>query len=304
MATPRLVGVGASVSGTAAVTAAYPAGYTAIADDVATIWREMESGDTITVPAGWAIIASQTVSSGTVTKLSVIGKRLTAGEAAPSLTDAGNHQVARMAVWRGCRTDADPWSITGGTTELTADTSVSIPGLTTTRDNCVVMAAFSTGQDIASTAGATAWANSSLDDSTVTEIMDNWVSAGLGGGFAVAWGTKAVAGSVSATTATLSLTSNFKALISVCLEGVLDAGPQLTVAETSWTTTSTPKTITDAGVVSGDRLLHLGGGDQDGTNDVTAATSSTSTGSTSAWTELVEDLTGTQDDWIHAAHAS
>jgi hypothetical protein len=214
---PSIVGVGAAISGTGAVTAAFPGGYTAIADDVAWTWCECEAADTLTPPAGWAIGATQVVSSGTTTKLTGIYKRLIVGDTAPSIADAGDHIGARMIVVRDCRTNGSPINITSTGTELTSDTTVSIQGLTTTRDNCLIMSAFSTGQDVALTAGATAWANASLG--SVTEQMDNWVTDGLGGGFAMATGTKAVKGVVLATTATLSLASNFKTLIMVALEG-------------------------------------------------------------------------------------
>jgi len=214
---PWVVGVGAFASNVAAMTCDFPAGYTAVDGDVGLTWRESENADTVTAPTGWAILVNQPVASGTTTRLSVIWKRFVNGDTAPSLADIGDHQVGIMAVVRGCKTIGNPWNQVGSTTELTADTSVSIPGVTTTAPNCLCLYGFSTGEDINSGAGATGWANASLTN--VTEQMDRWATAGTGGGFAMASGGKAVAGATGAMTATLSLVANFKALICIAMEG-------------------------------------------------------------------------------------
>jgi hypothetical protein len=221
---PTVVGVGAGNSGTSgAVTAAFPAGYTAVGDDVALTFGECEGADVPTAPSGWAVGSTSVVSSGTTTKLYFLWRRLVAGDTAPSVASPGNHHGLRMIVVRGLVTAGNPWNGTVITSqELVADTTVSIPGMTTTSPDCLVLAAFSTGQDTASTAGATGWANASL--ASLTERMDNWVSSGLGGGFAMASGEKATGGVVSATTATLSLAANFKAHMAVALQGAVVTG--------------------------------------------------------------------------------
>lgn len=222
MAAPTIVGVGAQAAGAAGITPAFPGGYTAVADEILLTFRECDNADTVTVPAGWTLVTSVGVASGTTTKLSAIWRRAQNGDTAPTLADAGNHQVGRMIVVRGCVTSGDPWDVFATSTETVADTSVSVPGVTTTVIDCLILAAFSTGQDIASTAGATGWTNLNL--TSVTERMDDWTSQGTGGGFAMASGVKAAAGSTGATTATLSLTANFKALMTIALKPAL-SGP-------------------------------------------------------------------------------
>lgn len=218
MAMPTVVGVSAaSASGTAAITPAFPTGYTAVADDVAVTYCECESAGTITPPAGWAQIIAQSVTTGTTTKLTALWKRLAGGDTAPSIADAGDHNIGRMIVIRGCVQTGNPWDFAVVATELAADTSVSIPGSTQVAPNCLILSAFATGQDIASTAGATGWDNASLANGA--ERMDNWTASGLGGGFAVWSGEKAAPGAVSATTATLSLAANFKALMMIAFKG-------------------------------------------------------------------------------------
>jgi hypothetical protein len=237
VAIPTIVGVGAAASGQGAITPAFPGGYSAVADDVAVTVHECDSTDTLNIPSGWALVASQSLTSGTTSKLSAIWRRLQAGDTAPSITDAGNHQVGRMIILRGCVTTGDPWDgVPVTATELVADNSVSTPTLTTTVADCLILAAFSTGQDTASTAGATGWANANL--SGVTERMDDWTALGTGGGFSMATGGKATGGATGATTATLSLTVNFKALMTVAFKpasGDVTVTPAAVVATTAMT---------------------------------------------------------------------
>jgi len=215
---PVVIGVGAFASNVGAMTPAFPAGYTAVADDVALTWRETENADTPSVPSGWTLAANQGVASGTTTRLSIISKRLVAGDTAPSLADVGDHQVGIMMIIRGCKTTGNPWNATPTAgQELVADTTVAISGVTTTVNDCLCLYGFSTGQSVNSGIGATGWANASLTD--VLEQMDRWATAGTGGGFAMASGGLATFGASGTMTATLSLTANFKAQICIAMEG-------------------------------------------------------------------------------------
>lgn len=221
MPMPTIVGVGTVISGIGAVTAPYPGGYTAVADDIALTFCECINTNTIVPPSGWATVFTSTVATGTVTELVCLWRRVVGGDVAPSIADPGDHIIARMIIVRGCVTTGNPWDIAPTSQELAADTTVSIPGGTTSVADCLVLAAFSTGQDISSTAGATGWTNASL--ASLTERMDGWTTNGNGGGFAMASGEKAAAGVVSATTATLSLAANFKALGMIALKGAAAA---------------------------------------------------------------------------------
>jgi hypothetical protein len=216
VALPTIVGVGAALASASTALVPYPAAYTAVADDCAFTFCETEGTDTLTPPTNWAVAAQAVVTTGTPTKLTCIWRRLTAAEAAPTIADAGDHIHGRMIVVRGLATVGNPWDIALGTTELVADTTVSITsGGSTTGTDRLIMAAFSTGQDTSSTAGATGWADATL--ANVTEQMDNWALTGSGGGFGMATGEKATAGAVGPMTATLSLTANFKALLYIAL---------------------------------------------------------------------------------------
>ena len=153
------------------------------------------------------------------------------------------------------------------------------------------------------------WANASLASPAITEQVDNWTSGGDGGGFGVATGGKAAAGAYSATTATL-VTAARKAAMSFALQGASSGGggataPTLATFESVWNTITTPKTVIVTGCLVGDRLVTLAGGDQSSGNTVSAVTSSTTVGATSAWTEVVENLDATGNaDWYHGATAT
>jgi MSHA biogenesis protein MshQ len=227
MPMPVVVGVGTSVNGTGTITPGYPAGYTAVANDVAVSFFETNN-ELVTPPTNWAVAGQIGVTSGTVTRLTALWRRLTAGEAAPAVTATANHKVGQMIVISGCRATGNPFEAAPVSSELVADTSVSIPGTTTSVVDCLILYAFSTGQDITSSAGATGWANGSLV--SVTERMDTWTATGTGGGFAMASGEKAAAGATGNMTATLSLTANFKAFITISLVGATSAGTDYPVA--------------------------------------------------------------------------
>lgn len=221
MPMPTIVGVGASANGTGSITPPYPASYTAVADDVAVTFVETAS-EALTAPTNWAIANFAVVPSGTVTRLTALWRRLNASESAPAITTTANHKIGRMIIIRGCRTTGNPFELATANTEMTNDTSVSIPGVTTTAADCLMLYAFGTGQDITSTTGATGWANASLVN--VNEQMDNWTATGTGGGFAMATGELATAGASGSMAATLSLTANFKTLMCISMVGAVSTG--------------------------------------------------------------------------------
>jgi hypothetical protein len=221
MPLPTVVASGASASGTTSVTPPLPAGWTD--DDVFVMLIETQN-EVVTPPATWLPItgAMVPVATGTVTRLTALWRRAVAGDTDPTVTGTVDHALARIIAVRGCVAQGNPWNVLATATELVVDTSVSIPGATTTVANCLVLAAFSTGTDISATTQATGWTNASLG--SVTEQMDDWTTTGGGGGFAMASGTKATAGAYTATTATVT-TANFKALMSIALQGASTAMP-------------------------------------------------------------------------------
>lgn len=218
MPMPTVYAVGTIASGTAGATPALPAG--TVADDILILLLENQDATAVGTVTGYTEINTAFANSGTITRLSLRWKRAVAGEAAPSVPDPGDHVIAQIIGVRGCPPGGSPVNNSIQTTELVSDTSVSIPGTTTTKPDCLIIAAFSTGTAVTSTTHASGWTNASLG--SVTERVDNWVLSSGGGGFGAASGTLALPGTYSATTATC-VTANFKALVSVALQG--DPGP-------------------------------------------------------------------------------
>lgn len=78
----------------------------------------------------------------------------------------------------------------------------------------------------------------------------------------------------------------------------------LAAFEADWTTTTDPKTVTATSCQTGDYLFVIAGSGQLGGQLVTACTTTTTAGSTSAWTEPQESLTAnTAVPWISSAVA-
>ena len=129
-------------------------------------------------------------------------------------------RICQIASFRGCPPSGDPWDVTETGTETTSDTSVSIPGDTTTGAGRLVIASSSVTQ---SSAGGSpvqdthwsGWTNSDL--ANLEEILDV-ISVHIGGdGFGAAIGEKYASGAYGATTATIAEASK-KGLFSIALK--------------------------------------------------------------------------------------
>lgn len=217
MALPVFQAAGTAVEGLSAISPAWP---THQADDIGLMFVETANQAIGIIPSGWAHVLSSPQGTGTAggtaaTQLTVLWKRATSSsEAALSIGDSGNHQVAQILTFRGCITTGDPWDVTAGDVASTADTAVSIPGATTTVDECLIVLAVSNGTDI-STAETSGWANAAL--ANVLERADKNTTQGNGGGFGVATGEKATAGAFGATSATL-VTSSVQGRLAIALK--------------------------------------------------------------------------------------
>ena len=220
--TPTFIAAGAVASGTGAITPALPAGIAA--NDILLLFLET-ANQAISISnqngGTWTAVASSPQGTGTAggssaTRLTAFWSRYNGTQGAPTTSDSGNHQAGRMIAIRGCATSGNPWDMTAGGVESTADTSGSIPGATTTVANTLVVAAIATSlPDASGTANFSAWANANLV--SVTERIDNTRSAGNGGGLGLATGGKATAGAYGNTTVTCT-TSAAKGLLSIALK--------------------------------------------------------------------------------------
>lgn len=217
MAAPVFQAAGAVVEGATAITPGWPAHQ---ANDIGLMFVDTKNQSIGILPDGWAHVENSPQGIGTAgdtaaSMLTVLWKRAaSSAESDLSIGDSGAKQLAVILTFRGCIETGNPVDVTAGGTEA-SDTSVSIPGATTTVNECLIVAAVSAAIDLTSTAQISAWANASLE--SITERIDNFASGGPGGGLGVATGVKATAGTYDSTTATLA-TAAAKGLLSLALK--------------------------------------------------------------------------------------
>lgn len=215
-----------------------------------------------------------TAAGTTATLLTVFWKRAVGGGAdvAPVVADSGDHQAARIGLWRGAKTSGNPWNVAPvWTVDATSDTSGNPTGVTTTVAGCGIVVGASNTVD--SNTGLTITASlASVPDLVATGMGDNTNSGG-GGGLNVLFGTQTSAGATGTATLTYS-TASQKSMVVIALEPVAVTAPgaptigaatagnaQASVAFTApasdggspildYRITSTPGAITATGIAS------------------------------------------------------
>jgi hypothetical protein len=204
---------------TSAISPALPTGL--VNNDVCILVASTIAGGSITITANgsigtWTPISGSPINVTGGEKLYVWWGRYSSGSTAPSLQAGSDHIVARITSYYNVSTDANPIDVAATGTEATSDTSFSFAtGLTTTANNEMCIAVCSTGYDVNSTAMFSTMANTSL--TSLAERMDNVRNSGGGGGFGMAQGFKATAGTMGTFTSTLTYASP-KAYIAFALK--------------------------------------------------------------------------------------
>lgn len=193
------------------------------------------AADAVPLPAGWAagdLHIAITVSSGTPaiptgftslqsvtagTNRFTISYRIAQAGDSHTINTGGAGTGGQVIGFRGVDT-TNPFNVNVTDSETTSDTSVSIAGLTTTINNCLVVDFAS----VVATRTISAWANASL--ANLIERVDGTLSdSATTHSVFVNTGEKATAGAVSATTATLSSSNSNKALHKVAIAPTPDA---------------------------------------------------------------------------------
>jgi hypothetical protein len=233
MAFPFFQASTAAVDGVGALIPGWPAHQV---DDVALLFVESKGDQPVSLstPAGFVEVLNSPQSTGTETRLTVFWARATSSNMpAPTVADSGDHQIARMLTFRGCISSGSPWNVTAGSFSDSNDTVVSIPGATTTINECLVVLVVSNNTD---TSTPQFTGNFSNPDLTNLALLTNDNTAqGGGGGIAVGKGEKAVAG-VYGTTSGAILTASRRAQMSIALKP-----PDLTrKGKLGWTELETP----------------------------------------------------------------
>jgi len=218
---PTFVAAGAIAGGTGTIAPALPTGR-ATGDILLLFVETANQACSISNPNGgtWAEITpaqgTGTAAGTAATRLTAFWSRYNGTQGAPTVSDSGNHTIGRMIAIRGAVASGNPWDVTAGGVEATADTSGSIPGATTTvADTLVVTAVAASLPDATSTAIFSGWANANL--TSLTERTDNANKSNNGGALGVATGVKAVAGAYGNTTVTHS-SAAVKGMMSIAIK--------------------------------------------------------------------------------------
>lgn len=198
---PKWLGVGAVASGTGNITPALPASM-AVSERMVLIAES--ANQAIAVPAGWSEIPGSPQGTGTAagtaaTRLAVFTRVYQSGDAAPTITDPGDHSIARIH-----RFEASTVGETSGNVAATASTSGTMPSVTTTADDALIVLCAAVATDIA-TARFSAWTNAAL--SNLTERSDDATTQGNGGGIGLTTGEKITAGATGTTSFTAATSS-------------------------------------------------------------------------------------------------
>lgn len=208
-----IVGVGTADSATPwAPTVAGPVN----ADDIILILVEQNGNGPAVAATGYAHVTNSPVNVDTTTQLNVLWRRATGGETSATVTGPTDHAMTRTITFSGVRTTGNPWN---GTPAIATDTAVNAtatwPTFTPTATDCCICLCIATGRDINSTANLGAVTNANL--TSLTERMDNWTTAGGGGGVGLVTGFRAPATATGTSTATMGST-DAKALMTLALE--------------------------------------------------------------------------------------
>jgi hypothetical protein len=225
MGMPTVASVGTQVANTSTLTVD-PGGDHAANDIDIMIARSggADAAPSLDTANGFAQVAalSQGLSGIGGCQMEVFWRRWNGTDGSPVLADAGTFVAAQMISIRGCKTSGDPWNITStGTTDGTADTSVSAAGATTTAADCLVLAMCVQGAPD-SNSSVQFDDPSNADLANLTERMDQSRNLGSGGAFWMASGEKASAGAYGATTCTAA-TSARRVCGTLALEGAAAA---------------------------------------------------------------------------------
>lgn len=138
-------------------------------------------------------------------------------DAAPVVTDSGDHTTCAVHQFRGVKTDGVPQNVfISGTDGGANDTSGVIPGETTTADHVLVVLIQGTSANATQTTNCDSVTNGDLTN--ITERFDSTNTSGLGGGHCMITGEKTDAGTFGDSTLTLSATT-FKVAFAIGLEG-------------------------------------------------------------------------------------
>lgn len=239
MAAPAYQATGTPQAGGAqALTVPWPAH---AVDDIAILVMEGVTAPGLGTANGFVRVAdAPQVSTSVPSALDVYWCRATSTSMASPVTNAfSNHGYAVILTFRGCVTTGNPWDVTSGGINDTADGALSATGDTTTVADCLVVFVAGRGSDFATDVYS---AESAANLTSLTEQHDAGTAIGNGGGVGVWHGLRSTAGAYGPLTANIAGTSVSDAFISIAFKPP-SAAATGTVAVTQAAQTSTASAL-------------------------------------------------------------
>jgi len=199
------VGAGAFRSGTGALTGATAVNFNAGIRTGDLLFILIHSvNETITIPTGWTEVGDQTVQAvGTAAaqeavRLAVCYKFAVTPEASVTIADSGNLTCAQSMAFRFVNR-YNPFIATSGGAQASTTANTTLPAITTTVPESLILFAMAVGEDNASTANFTSLTNANLTG--ITERIDQTVGTQTGGGLAAWTATSTLARNIGTSTA-------------------------------------------------------------------------------------------------------
>ncbi len=202
---PYLVGIGGTGDDVAAITMSLPvvqgSGLTTSVLENDILVCVVETNNEAVTISGYTEAASSPASNAGTnpTRLTAFYKRAGPSESDPTTSDSGDHQTGRVYAFRNCIASGDPFDVTGSTTGGVG-TTLTIPSVTTTKDNTLIVLFGGTTRNSLSTSTISGWTNAALTDLVAIDTLTS--SDGTGGGYGTAIASKPSAGVIGSTTAT------------------------------------------------------------------------------------------------------
>lgn len=216
MAQPAFQAAGTKATGTTTASVAWPSH---IANDIGLLVIETSSQAATEGTSGWVQLTSSPQDA-TGSRLTVFWKRAASGGESNATVNvtSGNHICAQIVTFRNCVTSGDPWDLMTGGVMTSAGTTVTLTGITTTRDSTLIVAIVSNSVD-SNSAQSSGWTNANLASPAMGEVADVNTNTGDGGGIGTGAGGKATAGATGNTTVTIG--SSVSGWIHIALKGTL-----------------------------------------------------------------------------------
>ena len=199
--------------GTGAVNATVPSGYAE--GDLLVLVTSGRSAFP-NAPSGWTTIGMAS-NAGRISNRTCY-KIATASESTVAVADSGSYTTALMLLFKGNDT-TNPINIS--TTNTGGGTNFSATGVTTTKDNCMIVHC-TTFQDAGTASDGSNYSAppSNANLSSVTERHDYYYRSGtnINGGIYVVTGLKAIAGATGDTTSTADAPLNYSAVVTFAIQ--------------------------------------------------------------------------------------